>query len=379
MTVEFRLLANDLGGRARAGELRTLHGVVQTPAFMPVGTQGTVKAMTPAELQALGASIVLANTYHLHLRPGEGVVRELGGLHRFAAWPGAILTDSGGFQVFSLADLRAVTEEGVRFRSHLDGTPLLLTPESSLAIQAALGSDVAMVLDVCPAYGAERAEVERAVEVTARWAERSLAAAAPGQAIFGIVQGGVHEDLRRLSAAQITALPFAGYALGGLSVGEPNAEVRRIAAFAADLLPADKARYVMGMGTPEDLLDLVGMGIDMFDCVLPTRNARNGTLFTSRGKLSIKRAEHARDPRPIDPDCACYTCRNFSRAYLRHLYRAGEILAARLHTGHNLHFYLDLMRRARAAILAGGFEAFRRETLARFEDEPADGDTVAGD
>jgi queuine tRNA-ribosyltransferase len=369
MPIAFTVRARDPRTRARTGELRTPHGEVPTPAFMPVGTQGTVKAMTPAELEAIGSRLILANTYHLHLRPGEEVVRELGGLHRFAGWRGAILTDSGGFQVFSLAALRVVEEDGVRFRSHLDGSAHRLTPESSLSIQAALGSDIAMALDVCPAHDAPRAEVERAVDRTSRWAERSAAAAAPGQAVFGIVQGGTHEELRARSAAAVGALPFAGFAVGGLSVGEPSEEVRRIASLTADLLPPERPRYAMGVGTPEDLLDLIGMGIDLFDCVLPTRNARNGTLFTSRGRVSIKRAENARDPRPLDPDCACETCRGFSRAYLRHLFLAGEILACRLHTGHNLHFYLTLMERARRSIEAGRYEAFRRDAAARLAGE----------
>ena len=365
MSISFRVLRRSATRRERTGELRTPHGTVETPAFIPVGTQGTVKGMTPHELQDLGARIILGNTYHLHLRPGSQIIRELGGLHRFAGWPAALLTDSGGYQIFSLAARCRVEEMGVTFRSHLDGSHQRLTPELSLEVQASLGSDISMALDVCPPHGASRETVARAVAITAAWAYRSRQAAIPGQAVFGIVQGGVYEDLRERSAEQILGLGFPGYAIGGLSVGEPTSEVRRIASFTADLLPEDQPRYVMGMGTPEDLLDLIGMGIDLFDCVLPTRNARNGSLFTSRGRISIKRAEHARDPRPPDESCPCYTCRNFSRAYLRHLYRAGEILAARLHTHHNLHFYLDLMRRAREAIESDRYEAFRRDALDR--------------
>ncbi|MGD8376221.1 MAG: tRNA guanosine(34) transglycosylase Tgt [Acidobacteriota bacterium] len=364
MSLSFRILHADPGCRARCGELRTEHGTVATPSFMPVGTQGTVKAMSPRELQDLGAEMILGNTYHLLLRPGPDVIRELGGLHRFAAWPRAILTDSGGYQVFSLAALRRIEEEGVVFRSHLDGSEHRLTPERSIRVQAALGADVSMALDICPPFGASRREVEAAVATTTRWAARSREAAAPGQAVFGIVQGGVYEDLRERSAAELLPLDFPGYAIGGMSVGEPAADLRRVASFTADLLPDHRPRYVMGMGTPEDLLELVGMGIDLFDCVLPTRNARNGTLFTSRGRVSIKRAEHARDGGPLDEACGCYTCRTFSRAYLRHLFRSGEILAARLHTLHNLHYYLELMRRARAAIVDGRFCAFREATLA---------------
>jgi queuine tRNA-ribosyltransferase len=364
----FRILHRDASCRARAAELHTPHGTVATPAFLPVGTRGAVKGMSPQELLDLGAEMILANTYHLLLRPGPDAVRDLGGLHRFAAWPGAILTDSGGYQVFSLAALCRVDDDGVSFRSHLDGSSMRLTPERSIQVQAALGADVSMALDVCPGFAASREEVARAVAITGRWARRSLEARADGQAVFGIVQGGVFDDLRERSAGEIVSLGFPGHAIGGLSVGEPAVELLRVASRTADLLPPDRPRYVMGMGTPGDLLSLVGMGIDLFDCVLPTRNARNGTLFTSRGRVSMKRAEHARDPRPLDESCRCYTCRTFSRAYLRHLFRTGEMLAARLHTLHNLHFYLDLMRRARGAIAADRFEAFRRETLASLEE-----------
>jgi queuine tRNA-ribosyltransferase len=369
----FRVVHRDASSRARLGELATAHGVVETPVFMPVGTQGTVKAMTPEELQDLDARIILGNTYHLMLRPGQDVVQEMGGLHGFAAWPRAILTDSGGYQVFSLAHRNRVDEEGVEFQSHLDGSRHLLTPELSLQVQAALGSDICMALDVCPALPSTRSEIEDAVERTTRWARRCRDAAAPGQTVFGIVQGGVHLDLRRRSAEALGELEFPGYAIGGVQVGESREEVLEVASFAADLLPAERPRYLMGMGTPQDLLRLVDMGIDMFDCVMPTRNARNGMLFTSRGRVSIKRAEYARDPAPLDPACSCYTCRTFPRAYLRHLFQAGEILAARLHTLHNLHFYLDLMKQARRAIREDRHRAFRDATLAQLSGpaEPA--------
>ncbi len=359
----FRVLHRDAHTRARAGELITAHGTVQTPVFMPVGTQGTVKAMTPADLVGLDVRIILGNTYHLMLRPGHEVVQDMGGLHRFAAWPRTLLTDSGGYQVFSLSHLNRVEEEGVEFRSHLDGSRHLLTPELSMQVQAALGSDICMALDVCPPLPSAREEIEQAVDRTTRWAQRCRQAAAPGQTVFGIIQGGVHRDLRQRSAEELMALDFPGYAIGGVQVGESPQEALEVASFSADLLPEERPRYLMGMGTPEDLLDLMEMGLDMFDCVLPTRNARRGTLFTSRGRISIKRAQYLRDPAPLDPDCSCYTCRTFSRSYLRHLYRAGEILAARLNTLHNLHFYLDLMSRARQAILADDYGAFRRRTL----------------
>jgi queuine tRNA-ribosyltransferase len=329
---------------------------------MPVGTQGTVKGLTPDHLRAAGSRMVLANTYHLALRPGEAVVRDLGGLHRFMAWDGPILTDSGGFQAFSMADRRSRSEAGFRFKSHLDGSLHLLTPESSMEIQAALGSDIAMVLDECPALPSPREAIDAAVERTTRWAERSRAAYAraggPGVP-FGIVQGGGFADLRARSAEALVALDFPGYAIGGVSVGEPPEAIAAVAAATAALLPQGKPRYLMGVGRPEDLVEAVASGIDLFDCVMPTRNARNGTLFTSRGKVNIKREENRTDPRPLDPDCPCEACRNYSRAYLRHLYTAGEILAARLHTIHNLTHYLGLMARMREAIAAGTFAAFR--------------------
>ena len=362
MSFSFALAGTD--GAARRGRMVTGHGVVETPAFMPVGTQGAVKAVTPAELRACGASIVLANTYHLDLRPGHEVVRDLGGLHAFMSWEGPILTDSGGFQAFSMESLRAIDDDGVRFRSHLDGSLRTLTPESSMEIQAALGSDVAMVLDECAALPAPREALDAAVARTTRWARRSRDAYAGPGVPFGIVQGGPHEDLRERSAREIVALDFPGYAIGGVSVGEPPAAIAAVAASTAARLPADRPRYLMGVGRPEDLVEAVAAGVDLFDCVMPTRNARNGTLFTSQGRVNIKREEYRRDPRPLDPACACEACREYSRAYLRHLFVSGEILGARLNTIHNLTFYLDLMRRLREAIEARTLATFREGFLA---------------
>jgi queuine tRNA-ribosyltransferase len=367
---DFQLIKTDRDTGARLGSLTTPHGTVPTPIFMPVGTRATVKAMTPEELREVGARIILANTYHLYLRPGHELVARLGGLHRFMHWDGPILTDSGGFQVYSLGALRKVTEEGVRFQSHLDGSSHLLTPELAVAIQEALGSDIAMCLDECPPQPADYAYVRRSVELTTRWARRCREARRrDDQALFGIVQGGIHRDLRRQSAEELQEIGFDGYALGGVSVGEAQEQVYEVLAFSAPLLPADQPRYVMGIGTPEDLLEAVAAGFDMFDCVMPTRNARNGMLFTSFGRLSIKRAEFAEDDGPIDPECSCYVCRNYSRAYLRHLYQAGEILASRLNTWHNLHYYLNLMARVREAIAADRFAAFRRDFYAKRQRE----------
>jgi queuine tRNA-ribosyltransferase len=358
MTAEpfYSKLAQD--GRARSGLLRTTHGEVRTPNFMPVGTAGAVKAVTPEELRSCGAQIVLCNTYHLYLRPGHELVRELGGLHRFMHWTGPILTDSGGFQIFSMAGLRRIDDEGVRFKSHLDGSQHLLTPETSMEIQAALGSDIAMVLDECPSGPATREAVDRAVRRSSAWARRCRETyVGPGQ-VFGIVQGGVYPDLRERSANELLELDFPGYAVGGVSVGEPAEDIPRIVGLTADLLPRDRPRYLMGVGTPQDLLVAVSAGIDLFDCVLPTRNARNGLLFTSDGKVHIKRSQYRDDPRPLDANCDCETCSNYSRAYLRHLYLAREILAARLHTIHNLTFYLGLMREIREAIGDGRYSTF---------------------
>jgi queuine tRNA-ribosyltransferase len=362
VSLAFTVIARD--GAARRGRMTTGHGSVETPAFMPVGTQGTVKAVTPEELRRCGADIVLANTYHLDLRPGHEVVRELGGLHRFMNWSGPILTDSGGFQAFSMESLRALDDDGVRFRSHLDGSLRTLTPESSMEIQAALGSDVAMVLDECPALPAPREAIAAAVDRTTRWARRSRDAYAGPGVPFGIVQGGPHEDLREQSARELVALAFPGYAIGGVSVGEPPAAIARVAAVTAAFLPEDAPRYLMGVGRPEDLVEAVAAGVDLFDCVMPTRNARNGTLFTSEGRVNIKREEYRRDGRPLDPSCPCEACRGYSRAYLRHLFVSNEILGARLNTIHNLSFYLGLMARLREAIEAGSLAALRESFLA---------------
>jgi queuine tRNA-ribosyltransferase len=364
-------------GLARRGRLTLAHGVVETPAFMPVGTRGAVKAVAADALEGLGAEILLANTYHLHLRPGDDLIARAGGLHAFIGWDRPILTDSGGYQVFSLASRRTLTEEGVAFQSHLDGRTHTLTPESAVDVQARLGSDVAMMFDECPSWPAERDEVERAMTRTLRWARRgrdrfhALASGhapevprpTPGQVQFGIVQGSTYKDLRDASVAGTLGVGFDAYAIGGLSVGEPVDVMYDIVAHTAPQLPEDRPRYLMGTGMPDDLVESVARGIDLFDCVLPTRNARNGQLFTRRGPLSIKNARFAEDPRPLDPDCGCPVCRRHSRAYLRYLFVAGEMNAAALNTLHNLHFYLDTMSRIRKAIEFGTFETFKREFL----------------
>jgi queuine tRNA-ribosyltransferase len=337
-------------GKARCGTLRTARGDVRTPAFLPVGTAGSVKAMTTEEVERAGADMILGNTYHLFLRPGHRTIERLGGLHRFMNWSRPILTDSGGFQAFSMADLVRIDDRGVRFRSHVDGSRHELTPELSMEIQAALGSDVAMVLDECPELPAGRERVEEAVRRTTAWARRCREAYRGPGVPFGIVQGGTFADLRERSARELLELDFPGYAVGGVSVGEPPETIASIAGLTADLLPDDRPRYLMGVGRPADLVRAVGLGIDLFDCVMPTRNARNGTLFTSRGRINIKQSRFREDPRPLDPDCACETCARYSRAYLRHLFVSGEILAARLHTLHNLTYYLSLMERIRVAI-----------------------------
>jgi queuine tRNA-ribosyltransferase len=350
--------------RARLGVLNTPHGPVETPAFMPVGTLGAVKAMTPRDLVDVGAAILLANTYHLMLRPGDALISRLGGLQGFTGWEGPFLTDSGGYQVFSLARLRRIDEQGIRFQSHIDGSRHTLSPERAMEVQANLGSDIAMVLDECPPYPASREAVVEATTRTTRWARRCRDAhRRDDQWLFGIVQGGVHLDLREQSARELVGLEFDGYALGGLSVGEPRADLLQVLDRVAPGLPTHKPRYLMGVGTPEDILDAVACGIDLFDCVLPTRNARNGQLFTGRGRLSIRNACFREDPRPPDPDCRCYTCRTVSRAYLRHLHIAGEITAASLMTIHNLAFYLDTMGRIRQSIRSGRFEEYREETV----------------
>jgi len=363
MSTSFELITTDLSSSARLGKLHTAHGVVETPVFMPVGTQGTVKAMLPETLQQLGAQIILGNTYHLFLRPGHELVRKLGGLHKFMHWSGPILTDSGGFQVFSLGKLRKITEEGVRFQSHIDGSHQMLTAESSIEIQQALGSDSIMVFDECIPYPATREYVIDSTERSMRWAKRSKLAHKrnDGSALFGIVQGGMHADLRQKSAADLVDIGFDGYAIGGLSVGEDAQQMYEMMDYTVPHLPVDRPRYVMGVGTPENLIEGVRRGVDMFDCVMPTRNARNGVLFTSFGKLSIKQAQYLDDPRPIDPECDCYVCRNYSRAYLRHLYQSNEILSSMLNTQHNLHYYVGLMRQIRQSLAAGTFENFCKE------------------
>jgi queuine tRNA-ribosyltransferase len=360
-------------GRARAGRLTTPHGVVDTPAFMPVGTAAAVKAVTRRDLEEAGAQIVLANTYHLMLRPGDELVRDLGGLHGFTGWRGPLLTDSGGYQVFSLARLRELTEDGVRFQSHLDGSLHMLTPERSMAIQQNLGADIAMAFDECPPFPAPREAVAQATARTTRWAERSRAAhRRDDQWLFGIVQGGVHLDLREQSARDIVALGLPGHAIGGLSVGEPKADMNVVLEHLDPVLPEDKPRYLMGVGTPEDILEAVARGVDMFDCVLPTRNARNGQLFTRGGRLSIRNARYRADPRPPDPGCACYACRTVTRAYLRHLHLANEMSAATLMTIHNLAFYLDTLRRIGQSIRLGRFAQFRAEMRRQLEAAPGD-------
>ena len=359
--ITFALQGHD--GKARAGKIETPRGSIHTPIFMPVGTLGTVKAMTPEELKDIGAEIILGNTYHLHLRPSDSLIAKLGGLHRFMNWDRPILTDSGGFQVFSLAKLHKRSEEGVRFRSHLDGSSFWLTPEISIGIQENLGSDIMMVFDECPELPASREKLQESLELTTRWARRCKEAQKTDQALFGIVQGGGELDLRRQSLEQMTEIGFDGYALGGLSVGESKEEMYYVLDHVAHEMPAATPRYLMGVGEPEDLLAGIEAGIDMFDCVMPTRNARNGNLFTSEGKVTIKQAKYREDERPLDPNCNCNTCQHYSRAYLRHLYQCNEILAMRLNTLHNLHFYLQLMRDSRDAILAGSFSAFRQNRL----------------
>jgi queuine tRNA-ribosyltransferase len=375
----FELLRTD--GSARLGRMRTAHGSVDTPAFMPVATQGTVKSLTPADLTAVGAQIVLANTYHLLLRPGHELVRDLGGLHRFMGWDGPILTDSGGFQVFSLAKLRRIAEDGVEFRSHVDGSLRTLTPESVVAVQHALGVDVLHPLDECLAHPATAAETERSLALTLRWLHRAVAAhragGAPG-ALFGIVQGGTSHAMRRRAVEETCALDLPGYAIGGLAVGEPKPALYDIAELVASGLPIDRPRYLMGVGKPTDLVEAVARGVDLFDCVMPTRNARNGQAFTPDGPLNIGNARFTRDGTPLDSACPCEACRRFSRAYLRHLFAARELLAYRLLTLHNLTFYLGLVREMREAIARGGFGSFRSRFLERYGTDVAEAEAEAG-
>ena len=360
--VQFELLRVCPDTQARRATLRTRRGAIETPAFMPVGTQGTVKGMLPEQLKEIGAQIILGNTYHLYLRPGHERLARLGGLHRFMNWDRPILTDSGGFQVFSLGALRKIDEEGVRFQSHLDGSAHILTPELSIAIQEALGSDIMMVFDECIPHPATRAYVAESTARSSRWATRCKEARTDeSAALFGIVQGGMEQELRQQSVEDLLETGFDGYALGGLSVGESAEVMYQVMEWSLPLLPQDRPRYVMGVGTPENLVEAVSRGADMFDCVMPTRNARNGVLFTSFGKISIKQAQFLEDEMPIDPECSCYVCRNYSRAYLRHLYQSNEILASVLNTTHNLYYYLHLMQGMREAISAGAFMAFRKE------------------
>lgn len=345
--------------------MRTSRGSLNTPAFMPVGTNATVKALSPDELRQIGAEIVLANTYHLYLRPGHETIHRLGGIHEFMNWQGPVLTDSGGFQIYSLSSLREITPEGVRFRSHLDGSEHFIGPEKAMEIQHALGPEVIMTFDECTPYPASRGYAEKSLSLTTTWARKCReihdAAESPAKpALFGIVQGGMHPDLRKRSAEEIQGIGFDGSAVGGVSVGEPREAMHEIICFTAPLLSPEKPRYIMGIGDLRDVLVAVEAGFDMFDCVMPTRNARNGTLFTSEGRVSIKRAEFKEDPRPLDPACGCYACRNFSRAYLRHLFLSREILSMRLNTIHNLHFYLEFFRKMREAIMEDRFKEFKR-------------------
>lgn len=362
---DFKVLKTQ--GKARRAALMTHHGAVQTPVFMAVGTKATVKAMTPEELKDCGTQVVLGNTYHLHLRPGEKLIKKMGGLHKFMNWQGPILTDSGGFQVFSLSGLRTMTEEGVEFRSHLDGAKHFLSPETSMQIQMDLGSDIIMAFDECLKYPATDEEIKKSMDLTHRWLVRSKnAMTRPESLLFGIVQGGLSLEHRRYSMSQVTSVDLPGYALGGFSVGEPIELMHDLVKVIGDEMPGHKPRYLMGVGTPLDLILSVDSGIDMFDCVMPTRVARNGTLYTWQGKISIKRNEYKEDSGPLDPECDCYTCQNYSRSYLRHLFLSGEILGSRLNTIHNLHFYMTLMARARDAIEKGTWNEYRDFCLTRF-------------
>lgn len=367
MSNHFEVLATDTASSARRGRLRTRRGIIETPIFMPVGTQGTVKAVSPRELRELQAQIILGNTYHLFVRPGLEVIRKIGGLHKFMGWDGPILTDSGGFQVFSLAKLRRITEEGAHFQNHLDGSPCLIGPETSMEIQHTLGSDIVMAFDECPPHPCTHEEAAKSLDLTLRWERRSIDwwagrnDSGERPLLFGIVQGSSYADLREKSARELVAMGWDGYAVGGVSVGEPEPEMMAAVEFAVPHLPQDRPRYAMGLGTPPQMVEMVARGIDMFDCVLPTRIARNGTAFTETGTINLKNACFTMDEKPIEEGCGCYACANFSRAYLRHLVKAEEILGLRLITLHNLHFYLGLMRRVRAALEAGTFADFRRE------------------
>jgi len=389
MQNDFELVASDEHSKARRGRLRTAHGLIDTPAFMPIGTQGSVKGVSPRELRELNAQIILGNTYHLFVRPGLDVIKHFGGLHKFMNWDGPILTDSGGYQIFSLAKLRKITEEGVEFQNHVDGARAFISPEIAMEIQAALDSDIAMTLDECVPYPCDYDCAARSAQMTTRWAKRcwdwkrrNCEAGKPGlthsharsvadSMLFGIVQGGTFDDLRRESARAIVELDFDGYAIGGVSVGEPEEEMMRAVESAEPFLPTDKPRYAMGLGTPPQMLEMIARGMDMFDCVLPTRLARNGTAFTATGTLNLKNAEFALDKRPIEKNCACSACLEFSRGYIRHLIKAEEILGLRLITLHNLHFYLDLMHRARTAIGSGTFDQLRKTFVAGYKTRDA--------
>jgi queuine tRNA-ribosyltransferase len=383
----FEVRARDKSTKARSGRLKTGHGLIETPAFMPVGTQGSVKAVSSRELHELNAQIVLGNTYHLFVRPGLEVLRHFGGLHEFMNWDGPILTDSGGYQIFSLAKLRKITEEGVQFQNHVDGTRAFISPEIAMEIQSALGSDIAMVLDECPPWPCDYEYAARSLELTVRWARRCKRAVEAGVSpaklknaagtaattakplLFGIVQGATFPELRKQSALAVVEIDFDGYAIGGVSVGEPEEEMMRAVEASAPFLPENKPRYAMGLGTPPQLLELIARGMDMFDCVLPTRLARNGTAFTAGGTLNLKNAEFARDKNPIEQGCGCPACQEYTRGYIRHLVKAEEILGLRLITLHNLHFYLDLMQRARTAIQKNRFNSFRAEFVADYHPE----------
>lgn len=368
--VTYELIKEDPRTRARRGRLHTPHGTIETPVFMPVGTAGTVKAMLPEEVKSLGAEIILSNTYHLYLRPGHDIVREAGGLHKFMNWDRPILTDSGGFQVFSLGAMRKISEEGVKFRSHIDGSSHMLTPEKSIEVQNALGSDIMMAFDECAPYPADYSYVKNSLERTTRWLRRCKEAHkdTERQSLFGIMQGGMYKDLRYQSAMEIVELDLPGYAIGGLSVGEPRELMYEVLDYATDYLPKDKPRYVMGVGTPDHLFEGVERGVDMFDCVLPTRLARNGSAMTSHGKVNIKNAKFERDFTPLDHECDCYVCRNYSRAYLRHLFKANEILSSMLLSYHNLHFLVHTMKNIREAIEQDRFTEYKREFYMKYDD-----------
>lgn len=368
--VTYELIKEDPRTRARRGRLHTPHGTIETPVFMPVGTAGTVKAMLPEEVKSLGAEIILSNTYHLYLRPGHDIVREAGGLHKFMNWDRPILTDSGGFQVFSLGAMRKISEEGVKFRSHIDGSSHMLTPEKSIEVQNALGSDIMMAFDECAPYPADYSYVKNSLERTTRWLRRCKEAHkdTEKQSLFGIMQGGMYKDLRYQSAMEIVELDLPGYAIGGLSVGEPRELMYEVLDYATDYLPKNKPRYVMGVGTPDHLFEGVERGVDMFDCVLPTRLARNGSAMTSHGKVNIKNAKFERDFTPLDHECDCYVCRNYSRAYLRHLFKANEILSSMLLSYHNLHFLVHTMQNIREAIEQDRFTEYKREFYMKYDD-----------